>query len=63
MVFAVHGGPVVSELGLWASILLTYYAVKTKYRHVVVNLALHRKMGGLVKDFDTQSVVMGFNPK
>ena len=53
----------VSEFGLWALILLTNYAVETQYRQLFVYLAVHRKMGGLAKDFDTLSAVMGFNSK
>ena len=58
-----HGGHVVSEFGLWALILLTYYSVETQYRQLFVYLAVHRKMGELAKDFDKLSAVMGFNPK
>ena len=53
----------VSEFGLWASFLLPYYAVETQYRQFFVNLAVHRKMGGLASDFHTLRVVNGFSPK
>ena len=58
-----HSGHEVSEFGLRVLILLTNYAVETQYKHLFVYLAVHRKMGGLAKDFDTLSAVMGFNPK
>jgi hypothetical protein len=54
---------VVSEFELWALILLTYYAVETQYRQLFVYLVVHRKIGGLAKNFDTLSAVMAFNPK
>ena len=41
----------------------TYHAVEIQYSQLFVYLAVHRKMGGLAKDFDTLSAVMGFNPK
>ena len=48
----------VSEFGLRAN-----YAVETQYKQLFVYLAVHRKMGGLAKDVDTFSAVVGFNPK
>ena len=53
----------VSEFGLWALILLTNYAVETQFRQLFVYLAVHRKMGGLAKDFDILSAIMVFNSK
>ena len=44
---AVHGGHLVSELGLRDKILLTYYAVKTQ---LFVYFSAHRKNGGLLKN-------------
>ena len=53
-----HGGHVVSELWLWAKIILTYYAVETQHRQLFVYLVVHRKMGGFAKYFDTLSTQM-----
>ena len=44
-------------------IFLTYCAVETQYRQLFVYLEVHRKVGGLAKDFDTLSAVLGFTPK
>ena len=53
----------VSELRLWASLLLTYYANETQYSQLVVYFAVHFKIGWLAKDVNTLSAVMGLNPK